>query len=455
MQRDTKMLPCNIPAEENLLAALLRAPEEIALIADRLRPEHFYRDAHQLIYAAMCHLFERQEPGDIFCVCDLLERRGQIESVGDFEYINGLAGKRSSGRLIEQYAKHIIDSFLLCKLIEVGGAMVDLAWNAGDMDVSEVLEQAESLTYGIASNTQSTEVVTMQEAFTEFFDWFDTGEAQLGEITGVPSGLTDLDRLTGGFQRSDLVVTAGRPGSGKTSLALQMARNAAFDYGCGVMIFSLEMSKQQLMQRFVSLETKIDLQRIRFRQVDEEERACVINASEKFLKAPILIDDTAGLSTIAMRSKIRRALVKHPVDLIIVDYLQLMQAVVDGKRISNRYEEVSEVARTLKNIAREFNVPVIALSQLSRKVEERQVKIPLMSDLRESGEIEQAADMITFLYRDDYYAGRDKETGKSLSNRPGTADIIIAKHRNGPVGEIVAAFEASQTRFSDYDVVVS
>jgi replicative DNA helicase len=448
------ILPCNLEAEVGVLGSLVIDGEAIALIADTLRPEHFYREKHRLIYAAMLHLYEQQEPTDALSVSDLLERRGQLEQVGGFEYIAQTVNGVATSGLLETFAKRIIREYVRRRVIERGGAMVNLAWQCGDMGMSELLEQVESLAFGIAQDTQPVETASVGEVFTDFFNWFDSGSAQDGEITGVPSGLTDLDQLTGGFQRSDLIVTAGRPGMGKTSLALQIARNAAIDYKCGVLIFSLEMGKEQLIQRLVALETGIDLKRIRFRQVSEEERAEVINIGHKFLDAPIFIDDTAGISSIQMRSRIRRTLLKHPVDLVIIDYLQLVQAVVEGKRISNRYEEVSEVARELKNIARDFNIPVLALSQLSRAVETRQSKVPQLSDLRESGEIEQAADMIAFLYRDDYYAGFDRETGQSKSNRPGTADIVVAKHRNGPQGEVVVTFEASKTRFSDYEVKI-
>jgi replicative DNA helicase len=312
------------------------------------------------------------------------------------------------------------------------------------------LEKTEEIVYGLGNRSIASEVSQAGSLFMEFYDQL--GQLPTGgSIVGVPSGLHALDNMTRGFQRSDLIIMAGRPAMGKTSLAMTMARNAAIQYNYGVLVFSCEMSKMQLIQRLVALQTGINVQRLFTKQLDSAEIDHVASVGHIIDEAPLWIDDTPGLTIAAMRSKIRRMLAEHQIDFIIVDYLQLMQATIDGKRIKDRLQEVSEVARSLKNVAREFNLPILALAQLSRAVEGRAEKIPQLSDLRESGELEQAADIVMFIHRDDYYAGYDKETGESRSNRPKTADIIIAKHRNGPVGEVLVGFEASQTKFCNLE----
>lgn len=444
-----KMLPCKIDDERRVLGCLLVEHQALSLVADTLRPEHFYRDAHQTIYAAMMSLYERQEDNDYFSVEDYLERTGKLEAIGGSLYLGDLSNEIAVSARLETYVERIIDAYKLRKLIQAGGQMATLAYDAGDAPADAIIEQAEALVYSIARNDVVREVVSAETCVNEFFEWFKMDEPANGAVTGVPSGLHDLDKKMGGWQKSDLVVIAGRPAMGKTSLMMGMARNAAVDYGCGVLAFSLEMSRAQLMQRLIALEARVDVQRVRFQQVDEDEKVRIINAGGVICKAPIYIDDTPGMTLSAMRSRIRRTMAQYQIDLIIIDYLQLVQATMDGKRIRERHQEVSEVARGLKNIAREFNVPVLALSQLSRAVEGRSEKVPQLSDLRESGEIEQAADIVVFIHRDDYYAGYDKETGQSKSDRPKTADLVFAKHRNGSVGEVVVGFEASQTRFHD------
>jgi replicative DNA helicase len=265
-----------------------------------------------------------------------------------------------------------------------------------------------------------------------------------GTIVGVPTGFTDLDRITGGLQKSDLIILAARPAIGKTSLALSLAHNAAMKYQQSIAVFSLEMSKEQLVQRFLSMDAGIDQQRLRTGWIEDDEWDRIIYSMGPLSEANIWIDDTAGISTVEMRSKARRLQARHGIDMIIVDYLQLMQSSVGGKRNENRVQEISEISRNLKGLARELNVPVLALAQLSRAVESRQSKVPQLSDLRESGSIEQDSDIVMFIYRDDVY--------NPDSERKNIADIIIAKHRNGPVGEVSLYFQASQTRFRDLEV---
>jgi replicative DNA helicase len=283
----------------------------------------------------------------------------------------------------------------------------------------------------------------MEDILADYIARLEQLNQRRGTITGVPTGFTDLDRMTGGLQRSDLIILAARPGVGKTSLALSLAHNAALKFRNTVAVFSLEMSKEQLAQRLLSMDAGIDQSRLRTGWIEEEEWSRIVEASDKLSESSIWIDDTAGISTMEMRSKARRLQAEHGVDLIIVDYLQLMQGSSGGGRNENRVQEVSEISRSLKGLARELNVPVMALAQLSRSVESRQSKVPQLSDLRESGSIEQDADIVMFIYRDDVY---NQET-----EQKNIAKIIVAKHRNGPVGEVSLFFQASQTRFRDLE----
>lgn len=441
-----KGLPASVEAEKGILSILLLWPNEFAVVADRLKAEHFYRDAHRTIFAAMQHLFERQQEVSMFTVQDYLEDKDELDKIGGEFYLMDLYNDVVSSNRLETLVDKVIKRAVLRSLIEKSGSIASLAYEATDDDVDTIVEQSEALIYEATHQVSTNEPVSFSETLNDFLDWFDI-DTQGGAITGVPTGLDDLDIKTGGLQKSDLIIIAGRPAMGKTSLCMSLARNTSLKYQRNVLVFSLEMSKMQLTQRMIAGEARIDLQRIRTRNVTEEERARVIETSNQLFDAPIIIDDTPGLTLAGMRSKVRRALLKQEIDLIIVDYLQLVQATIDGKRIRERYQEVSEVARGLKDLAREFDIPVIALAQLSRAVESRADKIPQMSDLKESGEIEQAADIVMFIHREDAYAKFDRETGKSSSERPKTADLIFAKHRNGPAGEITVGFEASQTRF--------
>ena len=439
-----KLLPQNIEAECGVLGSIIIDPEALALVADFLHAEDFYRDAHRTIYDAASHLYERREPPDFLMLCDELERRHKLEDVGGASYITSLVNQVPTSGNVEHYGRIVERNAILRRLIHGAGQIAAAAYEEAD----DALEQAESLIYGISSaKRQPREAVSVGNVFSEMFDELVADSAPGGSIVGVPTGLDALDAETSGLHRTDLTVLAGRPATGKTSLALTIARNASVLYGRNVLFFSLEMSRSQLVQRLAAFEAGVNLKRLWMKQLSEEEKERVIAASGRILDAPLYIDDTPGITPMQMRSKIRRAMTTYDVDLIVVDYLQKMKATYqDGKRYHDRYQEVSEVARELKNIAREFDVPVLALAQLSRKVEERANKIPQMSDLRESGDIEQEADVITLMYRDDYYAGYHPD-GSSKSDRPGTVDLIIAKHRKGPVGEVRVGFDVTQTRF--------
>jgi replicative DNA helicase len=445
-----KLLPQNLQAERGVLGSIIIDPDAVALVADFLQADDFYRDAHRSIYEAIHELYNHREPADFLTLCDELERRNKLDDIGGASYITSLINQVPTSANAEYYGRIVERTAVLRRLIHGAGEIAAMAYD----EVDNAVERAEEIVYHISHDKRSTNpVVSAGTILTEYAEELlgDQSQQGPGSIVGVPSGF-ELDMLTGGFQKSDLIVLAARPAMGKTSLCLNMARNAAMDHGRGVLLFSLEMSKKQLIQRLVAQEARVDLKRLRMKQLypDEVERA--INAFGPIAEASLYIDDTAALSPVAMRSKIRRTMTEHDVDIIIVDYLQKMQGMQDGKRIRDRYQEVSEIARSLKDIAKEFDVPVLALAQLSRAVESRADKIPQMSDLRDSGEIEQEADIILFIHRDDYYAGFNPD-GTSRSTRPKTADLIISKHRNGPEGDVVLGFEAPQTRF--YNLMAS
>lgn len=442
------MLPHSLEAERGVLGCILIDPDCLSLIADTLKAEHFYQDAHHTIYHTMLTLFERQRLPDSYTVQQELEQNGHVDAVGGFDYIMQLVSHVTHTRMVETYAKDIITYAVRRQTRAIGSQIVTLAHEP--LESEDLITQVEELTYSLSSGVTTDDIVSIGDVFN---DVFGNGELENtvaeGSITGVPTGFTAIDRLTCGLQKSDLIVMAGRPGMGKTTLMMNIARNAAATYGQGVLAFSLEMSREQLTQRLTASEAHVDLQRLRFRQLSEEEKTRVIEASTPISQMPIWIDHTPAITLVQMRSRIRRWISKHQIDLIVLDYLGLMQATVDGKRIRDRLQEVSEIARGLKAMAREFNIPILALCQLSRAVESRSSKVPQLSDLRESGEIEQAADIVIFIHRDDYYAGFDEESGVSKSNRPGTADVVFAKHRNGPVGEVVVGFQGNETRFYD------
>lgn len=437
-----KMLPHSLDAEQGVLGSILIDGEGALLVADFLQPEDFYYEKHQTIYRAMVHLIERHEAPDIITVSDTLEHQGKLEQVGGTAYLASLVSIVPTSQNVESYGRRVAAAGLNRRIVRAAGEMARLGYEEAD----DALSRSEEMVYGLGNRSIASEVTSAGSLFADFFNTL-SSLPDGGSIVGIPSGLYALDNMTRGFQKSDLILLAARPAMGKTSLCMSVARNAAMKYGCGVLVFSCEMSKLQLVQRLVAMEAEVNVQRLFTKQLSDEELNRVTAIGHTIDAAPLWIDDTPGLTIAAMRSKIRRMLAEHQIDLIIVDYLQLMQATIDGKRIKERFQEVSEVARSLKNVAREFNLPILALAQLSRAVEGRADKIPQLSDLRESGELEQAADIVMFIHREDYYAGYDKQTGESRAARPGTADIIIAKHRNGPIGEVTVGFEAAQTKF--------
>lgn len=438
-----KLLPQNIEAECGVLGSIIIDPEAIVQVAEFLFPDDFYRDAHRTIYEVILQLYEQREPADFITICDELERRNKLEDVGGASYITSLINQVPTSGNVEYYGRIVERNAILRRLIEAAGQIAAIAYQEEDADIA--LDKAEQLIFNISQRHARSDFSLLRDILSEYMNKLDQLHERRGTIVGVPTGFTDLDHLLGGLQKSDLIILAARPAVGKTSLALTMAHNTAIKHQRSVAIFSLEMSKEQLVQRLLSMDAGIDQQRLRTGWIEDDEWERIVFAMGTLSEANIWIDDTAGISTVEMRSKARRLQAEHGVDLIIVDYLQLMQSLSgSGKRNENRVQEISEISRNLKGLARELNVPVLALAQLSRAVESRQSKVPQLSDLRESGSIEQDADIVMFIYRDDVY---NPET-----ERKNIADIIVAKHRNGPVGEVSLYFQASQTRFHDLEV---
>jgi replicative DNA helicase len=436
-----KQLPQNIEAEFGVLGSIIIDPEAITQVADFLHGEDFYRDANRTIYETIIQLYEQRVPADFITICDVLERQNRLEEVGGPGYITALINQVPTSGNVEYYGHIVERNAIMRRLAHAAGEIAAIAYS--DAEAEEALDKAEQTIFTISQNHTHSDFAPIRDLMADYMTKLDQLHERRGTIVGVPTGFTDLDRLTGGLQRSDLIILAARPAVGKTSLALSLAHNSAMKHGQSIAVFSLEMSKEQLVQRLLSMDASIDQQRLRTGWIEDDEWDRIIVAMEGLSQANIWIDDTAGISTTEMRSKARRLQAEHGVDLIIVDYLQLMQSTIGNKRNENRVQEVSEISRSLKGLARELNVPVLALAQLSRTVESRQSKVPQLSDLRESGSIEQDADIVMFIYRDDVY--------NPDSERKNIADIIVAKHRNGPVGEVSLYFQASQTRFHDLE----
>jgi replicative DNA helicase len=443
LSRVEKLLPQNIEAECGVLGSIIIDPEAIVQVSDFLQPEDFYRDAHRTIYEVILRLYQSGEPADFITICDELERHSQLEDVGGSSYITSLINQVPTSGNVEYYGHIVERTSTLRRLIHAAGQIAAVAYQEGDADVA--LDKAEQLIFNISQRHTRSDFSSMEDILADYMQKLEQLNARRGTIVGVPTGFTDLDRMTGGLQRSDLIILAARPGLGKTSMALSLAHNTAVKYKNSVAIFSLEMSKEQLAQRLLSMDAGIDQSRLRTGWIEEEEWLRIVEAGDKLSEASIWIDDTASISTMEMRSKARRLQAEQGVDLIVVDYLQLMQANIN-RRNENRVQEVSEISRSLKGLARELNVPVLALAQLSRSVESRQSKVPQLSDLRESGSIEQDSDIVMFIYRDDVY--------NQESEQKNIANIIVAKHRNGPVGEVSLYFQPSQTRFRDLETTI-
>jgi len=436
MATPDKMIPHNVEAEEAVLGSLLIDPEALFRVSPFLKGEDFYIQKNAWIYEAIFALHERREPIDFVTLCDELERREQLEEVGGAAYITQLINAVPSAIHVEAYGHIVEQSAIRRRLISAASQIAQLAYQQ-EQEIDQTVDQAEQALFSVSQRRITRDLAPIQEIIRRYYDRIEYLHAHQGEPLGIPTGYIDLDRLLGGLQRSDFILIAARPSVGKTSLCLSIARNAA-RYGQHVAIFSLEMSAEQVVQRLVSAETGIDTQRLRLGNLQEDEWPRFVQATGKLADLPIFVDDTPSISALQLRTKARRLHAEHGLDLIVVDYLQLMTGEV---RAENRVQEVSYISRSLKAIARELDVPVVAASQLSRAVEQRTDKKPVLADLRESGSLEQDADVVMFIYRDELY---HPETEKQH-----IADIIVAKHRNGPTGTVQLFFRRRLAQFLD------
>ena len=438
-----KTVPANLEAEQAVLGSLLIDPDAIIKIASSLRDSDFYRERHQWIYSALLTLHERREPADFVTLVDELERNEQLEAVGGPAYITELINSTPTAIYVDHYARIVERTATLRRLIGAAGQIAELAYDESH-EVDEVVDRAERLVFGISESRIHRDLMPISTIMAEVVDQIDFLARNQNRLMGVPTGFALLDKMLGGFQKSDLIIVAGRPGMGKSSLGLSIAQNAARRYDARVAVFSLEMSSEQVVQRLLAVETAIDSHRLRMGQIDEEEWPILVEAANTLAGTKIFIDDTPGASVMEIRTKARRLYAERGLDLILVDYMQLMSGSGGGSRGENRQQEISFISRSLKGLARELNVPVIALSQLSRAVESRANNKPVLSDLRESGSIEQDADVVIFVYREDYY---NEDT-----DRQNIADLMIAKHRHGTTGTVSLFFRKELTQFRDLEL---
>ncbi len=437
-----RLPPQNVEAEQAVLGAILIAPEILTTISEILRPDDFYRNSHQLIFKCALDIAEKNEPVDPVTLIASLQAQGKLEEIGGVEYIAGLANMVPTAVNAEYHAAIVSDRAMLRKLI---GVSTEIAANgyAGTDDVGELLVTAEKRILALVQSRNDRGFTIIRDVLMQVYERIEHLYNHREGITGIPSGYAELDRMTSGFQRSDLIILAARPSVGKTAFALNIAQNVAVRYKNTVAVFSLEMSKEQLVMRMISSEANIDAHVLRTGQLSEEDWTKLSMGIASLSNALLFIDDSPGITVTDMRARLRRLQIEHGLDLVVIDYLQLIHG--RGKN-DNRQQEISEISRNLKGLARELNVPIIALSQLSRSVEQRQDKRPMLSDIRESGSIEQDADVVGFLYRDDYY---DPET-----ERKNIVEIIIGKQRNGPTGKAELIFLKNYNKFVSIDRVV-
>jgi replicative DNA helicase len=442
MNQLDKTIPANPEAEEAVLGSLLIDPDAVIKIASFLEVDDFYREKNGWIYQAILDLHEKREPADFVTLVDELERRNILHEVGGAAYITALVNSVPSAVYVEHYAHIVERAAVLRRLISAAGQITSLAYEEAD-DVDEVVDRAEQLIFNVSERRVRRDLIPVRQVMHSVVDRIDYLHRHQGDVMGVPTGFAKLDKLLGGFQKSDLVILAARPSVGKTSLALNFALNAARRFRKVVGFFSLEMSAEQIVQRLLSMETGIDQQRLRQGEIRDDEWDMLMRAAAELSETLLYIDDTPAMSAIELRTKARRLQAEHGLDLLLVDYLQLMRG--DNHRSENRVQEISYISRSLKSLARELEAPLIALSQLSRAVEQRTDHKPQLSDLRESGAIEQDADIVMFIYREDMT--------KEDSERKNIADIIVAKHRNGPTDTVPLFFQKELTRFADLEYV--
>lgn len=440
--KGSRIPPQNTEAEASLLGALLIDADAIVKVADAVSAIDFYEERHQRIYESIIHLYENHKPIDVLTLSDRLKNTGFLDLAGGPSYLTELTNFVPTAAHVEQYAEIVAQKSLRRRLIKASQDIVSLSFNE-EQSLQQLIEEAESRLFEVSQKHIKQDISSLESILTESFDRLDELHKDKGKIRGLPTGFKDLDNLLAGLQKSDLFILAARPSMGKTALALNLAHNVAIQSDVPVLIFSLEMSKEQLVDRMLAMESGVNAWALRTGNLTDTDFEKIGQAMGALSEAQIFIDDTPGITVSDVRTKSRREAHQRPLGLIIVDYLQLMSG---GSRFGgdfNRVQEISEISRGLKGIARELNVPMLALSQLSRSVESRHPQIPQLADLRESGSIEQDADVVTFIYREEYY---NPET-----DRKSITDLFVKKHRNGPTGATELFFDREKQRFRSLD----
>lgn len=433
-----RLPPQDLGAEQGVLGGMMLSKDAIADVVEKLRSNDFYRPAHELIYAAIIDLYGRGEPADFVTVADALREKGNLEKVGGAPYLADLIDAVPTAANAGFYAEIVAERATLRRLVEAGTRIVQLGFAADGGEVDAAVNEAQAQVYSVTDRTKSEDYVKLSEVIEPTMDFIEMLQSRGGQVNGVPTGFAEFDELTQGLHPGQMIIFAGRPAMGKTTLGMDVMRSAAIHNGMASAIFSLEMDRQEIMMRIMAAEAQVPMSRLRDGTVDDQDWERLARATTRFMDAPLYIDDSANMTLMEIRAKCRRLKQKADLKLVVIDYLQLMSS---GKRVESRQQEVSEFSRALKLLAKEIEVPVIAISQLNRGNEQRTDKKPMMSDLRESGSIEQDADLIVLIHREDYY---EKE-----SARAGEADLIVAKHRNGATKTIPVAFEGHYSRFKD------
>jgi replicative DNA helicase len=429
--------PHDLAAEQCVLGGMLMSKDAISDVMEVIRPADHYRPAHQLVHEAILELYGRGEPADPVTVSDLLAKRGELARVGGGAYLHTLIASVPTAANAGYYARIVRERAILRRLVEVGTRIVQLGY-AGDGDADELVDRAQAEIYGVTERRVTEDFLPLSEIMPGALDEIEAIGSRGGVMTGVPTGFADLDALTNGLHTGQMVVIAARPAIGKSTLALDLARAAAVKHRLATVLFSLEMSRNEITMRLLSAEARVPLHAMRTGQMGEEDWTRLARRMSEVVDAPLYIDDSPNMSMVEIRSKCRRLKQRHDLRMVIVDYLQLMSS---PRRVENRQQEVSEMSRSLKLLSKEIDVPVVAISQLNRGPEQRNDKRPLLSDLRESGSIEQDSDVVILLHREDAY---ERE-----SPRAGEADLIVAKHRNGPTTTVTVAFQGHYSRFVD------
>ena len=445
-----KLQPQDLKIEEAVLGALMLEKEAYTCVSDLLKPESFYDPTHQSIYAAIVALGASQRPIDMLTVTEQLRNDGNLEAVGGAARISQLTGTVASAANVEFHARIIAQKYIARRLIHFSSVIQEKAFDETN-DVYDLMQEAEGALFDISKNTLKRDVIQIDPIISEAIKKIEEAANNTTGLSGIPTGFHDLDKMTSGWQRSDLIIIAARPAMGKTALVLSMAKNMAVDYNIATAIFSLEMSNLQLVNRLLSNVCELDSAKIKNGQLTPNDWDRLMGRSKMLFSAPLYVDDTPSLSVFEFQTKARRLKSEHDIQVIIIDYLQLMNA--SGMKFGSREQEVSNISRSLKALAKDLNIPIIALSQLNRSVEQRgddkRGKRPQLSDLRESGAIEQDADIVCFIHREEYYT-KSKEDAEG-NNIEGMAELIISKHRSGAVGDVKMRFVKDFTRFENWD----